>query len=214
MRLLHIFLLGVAIWLLPHHAFAPIFGTFPGLDRLIQRSDVIVVAELSKEDLRVVPALGGPLLYGNINLLHTIKGKIEKKPAVLLSILPLQLPASASTTGFDPLEEWALDLRKDPPPVKVVLFLEPRGKDKEGFRVMNDKGEEITYGATPPRFSNLNCEGSIIELETAIDLKPISKLPAREAVLNLVQQSADATKDPKVKERWQQLLQELRSEGK
>ncbi|MBN1475493.1 hypothetical protein JXA47_01945 [Candidatus Sumerlaeota bacterium] len=140
---------------------APIFGMFPGLDGLIERSDAIAVVEITATTEERIERAGVPdhpqsglnmmALYTDfeVRVLRSILGDLEEGEEYVVCLRPLPFPGlSWEFTQFS-TGSWHL------------LFLE----SKRSFSPYDPLGE-------PAVAFSQNCEGSHIPIAPGTDLFP------------------------------------------
>jgi len=112
MKLVSLFVV-ICLILLPSTAPAPIYGPFPGLDKLIDDADFIVIAEITKRP--VMTDLGDGGIF-EIQVIKALKGDVkEGKRTAYLRNLPVEVGSqtvSSLTNGFLQGQIYLLFLKK------------------------------------------------------------------------------------------------------
>jgi predicted 3-demethylubiquinone-9 3-methyltransferase (glyoxalase superfamily) len=169
-------LAAISFLALPSKAPAPIYGEFEDLNKLIDRAEFIVVAEVIKRPQLEEMDMGGGGTF-EIEILKAIKGdvKLRKQATAYLRDLPFSISPprenAAITQGFIPGQRY-------------LLFL-----NKPGTHTHDENGKPL-----PVDFENENCEGDAIWISGSdfgyFDLESLNGKSVRESVVAILNHTA------------------------
>ncbi len=130
---------GMLVALLAEQGWAPIFGFFPGLSKLIEHADCIVVAQLRDAD--PIGDVGGGTIR-TIRVLAVLKGevKVGAEARAYLRVLPF-------TTK--PLKLHTLHPRGFRSGDRFVLFLNQNRDSKKEFEFQNENSSGDSFWIAP-----------------------------------------------------------------
>jgi len=170
-------LLAVAAWSCPK-AYAPIFGTYPGLRSLIQQSEIIAAVTI----LDRLPEwdIGGSNRY-KIEFTKVLKGSPPQKQAIAW-LRNLDITSVGGGHYFAPTEDGGEFNRG----YRYVLFL-----------VKSERGDNSSY-------ENVNCEGSSFPISPLLDLSSLKVESLPDTLILLFREYVEF-KRIELKQREQQL---------
>jgi predicted 3-demethylubiquinone-9 3-methyltransferase (glyoxalase superfamily) len=172
-------LAAICLFALANKAPAPIYGLFEDLNKLIERAEFIVVAEILRRPQVEEMDMGGGGIF-EIDTVKSIKGNVKLgKQRAYLRELPFTIgpprDMAAVTQGFIPGQRY-------------LLFL-----NKSGTHTHDENGKP-----PPVDFENENCEGDAVWISSTpgssptgyFDLESLNSKSVREAVVALLNHTA------------------------
>ncbi len=165
--------------LMPDKAPAPIYGTFPGLNKLIDGAEFIVVAEIIKRPPIEEFDMGGGATF-EIEVVKALKGNAKpgKRSTAYLRDLSFTIgphDITGLTQGFIPTGRY-------------LLFL-----NRPGTHTHDENGKPL-----PVDFENENCEGDAVWISSSdasptgyFDLESLKGKSVRECVVALLNHAAN-----------------------